>query len=71
MFTEGLRMWPSTATLDNFREVHGLRVPAVLPELCPRLAVHGAMTALIAAGGGYAFSRFEFRGSAGSRRCCC
>ena len=62
MFTEGTRMWPSAATLDNFREV--LRSDFVrffLNSVAVSLAT-AAVTVVIAAGGGYAFSRFQFRG---------
>lgn len=62
MFTEGTRMWPSTTTLDNFREV--LRSDFVrffLNSVAVSLAT-AAVTVVIAAGGGYAFSRFRFRG---------
>ena len=62
MFTEGTRMWPSEATLDNFREV--LRSDFVrffLNSVLVSLAT-AAVTVVIAAGGGYAFSRFRFRG---------
>lgn len=61
IFTEGTRLWPSEATLDNFR--------AVLPSdflLFFRNSVvvslsTAAVTALVAAGAGYALSRFRFR----------
>jgi multiple sugar transport system permease protein len=62
MFTEGLRMWPSTTTLDNFREVLDSDFLQFFRNSVLVSLSTAAITALIAAGGGYAFSRFEFRG---------
>lgn len=62
MFTEGLRMWPSTTTLDNFREVLDSDFLLFFRNSVLVSLSTAAITALIAAGGGYAFSRFEFRG---------
>jgi multiple sugar transport system permease protein len=62
MFTEGLRLWPSLATLDNFREVLGSDFLVFFRNSVVVSLTTAAVTSLIAAGGGYAFSRFEFRG---------
>lgn len=62
MFTEGTRLWPSAATLDNFREVLGSDFVAFFRNSVLVSLATAAVTALIAAAGGYAFSRFRFRG---------
>jgi multiple sugar transport system permease protein len=62
MFTEGLRLWPSSATLENFREVLGSDFLVFFRNSVIVSLTTAAVTSLIAAGGGYAFSRFEFRG---------
>ena len=62
VFTEGTRLWPSAATLDNFREV--LRSDFLLffrNSVVVSLST-ATITAIVAAGGGYALSRFRFRG---------
>lgn len=61
VFTEGTRLWPSAATLDNFREV--LRSDFLLffrNSVIVSLST-AAVTAVVAAGAGYALSRFRFR----------
>lgn len=62
IYAEGTRMWPSAATFDNFRAV--LRSDFVLffRNSVAVSLLTAAITAVIAAGGGYAFSRFQFRG---------
>lgn len=63
IFTEGTRLLPSTLTLNNFREV--LFQTDFLAYFGNSLAVSlatAAATTLIAAGAGYAFSRFSFPG---------
>ncbi|MEZ5797624.1 MAG: carbohydrate ABC transporter permease [Paracoccaceae bacterium] len=63
IYTEGTAIWPSELTLDNFRKVvwqsDFLRFfgNSLLVSLTT-----AAVTTLIAAASGYAFSRFEFRG---------
>lgn len=63
IFTEGTALWPSTATLDNFTKViwqtDFLRF--FRNSLLVSLA-SAAITTVIAAASGYAFSRFRFRG---------
>lgn len=63
IFTEGTHLWPSTMTLDNFRTV--LFQTNFLSYFSNSLYVSlgtAAITTLIAAGAGYAFSRFDFSG---------
>ncbi len=62
MFTEGTRMWPSAMTWENFREVLGSEFLLFFRNSVLVSLATAAVTALIAAGGGYAFSRFRFRG---------
>ncbi|MBL9063076.1 carbohydrate ABC transporter permease [Tabrizicola sp.] len=63
IFTEGTALWPSDATLGNFTKViwqtDFLRF--FRNSLIVSLA-SAAITTVIAAGAGYAFSRFRFRG---------
>ena len=63
IYTEGTNLWPSVLTLDNFRSV--LFQTDFLAYFGNSLFVSlgtAAVTTLIAAGAGYAFSRFEFGG---------
>lgn len=63
VFTEGTALWPSAMTLDNFRTV--LTQTEFLSYFTNSLIVSlstAAVTTMIAAGAGYAFSRFHFRG---------
>ncbi len=62
MFTEGTRIWPSATTWDNFREVLGSEFLFFFRNSLAVSLLTAAITALIAAAGGYAFSRFQFRG---------
>ena len=62
IFTEGTRMWPSAATLDNFRAVLGSDFLLFFRNSVIVSLSTAALAAAIAAGGGYAFSRFRFRG---------
>lgn len=62
VFTEGTRMWPSAATLDHFRAVLGSDFLLFFRNSVAVSLITAAATAAIAAGGGYAFSRFQFRG---------
>ena len=62
-FSEGTALWPSEATLDNFRSV--IFQSDFLAYFGNSLIVSlgtAAATTLIAAGAGYAFSRFNFGG---------
>lgn len=63
IFSEGTRLWPSALTLDNFRTV--LFQTDFLSYFGNSLYVSlgtAAVTTVIAAGAGYAFSRFHFGG---------
>ncbi|WP_371169618.1 carbohydrate ABC transporter permease [Aliiroseovarius sp. 2305UL8-7] len=63
IFTEGTNMWPSTLTFGNFRTVIFQTdfVTYFGNSLFVSLGT-AAITTLIAAGAGYAFSRFDFGG---------
>ncbi|WP_417243724.1 carbohydrate ABC transporter permease [Celeribacter sp.] len=63
IFSEGTNLWPSALTLDNFRTVlfHTDFLSYFGNSLYVSLGT-AAVTTLIAAGAGYAFSRFAFRG---------
>jgi multiple sugar transport system permease protein len=63
IFTEGTNMWPSVLTLDNFRTV--IFQTDFMAFFANSLYVSlgtAAVTTMIAAGAGYAFSRFNFAG---------
>lgn len=63
IFSEGTHLWPSELTFDNFRSV--VFQTDFLVYFGNSLYVSlgtAAVTTLIAAGAGYAFSRFEFGG---------
>jgi multiple sugar transport system permease protein len=63
IFSEGTNLWPSALTLDNFRTV--LFQTDFLSYFGNSLYVSlgtAAATTIIAAGAGYAFSRFNFAG---------
>ena len=63
IFTDGVELWPSELTTDNFRSV--LFKTDFLAYFGNSLFVSlgtAAATTLIAAGAGYAFSRFNFAG---------
>lgn len=63
IFTEGTQIWPSALTLDNFRTV--LFQTDFLAYFGNSIFVSlgtATATTLIAAGAGYAFSRFNFAG---------
>ena len=62
IFTEGTRLWPSAATLDNFRAVLGSDFLLFFRNSVIVSLSTAAVTAVVAAGGGYALSRFRFRG---------
>ena len=65
LYTEGVRMWPSSATLANFRFV---LAESDFPRFFANSLIVSGSTALavtaLAAGAGYALSRFAFRGKA-------
>ena len=62
LYSEGIRLWPSAATLDNYRFV-------LLQSQFPRFFMNSVLVSvatalavtLLAGGGGYALSRFTFR----------
>ncbi len=63
IFTEGTDLWPSTTTLDNFRTV--IFQTDFMAFFGNSLYVSlgtAAVTTILAAGAGYAFSRFDFGG---------
>ena len=63
IYTEGTALWPSTLTFDNFRAV--IFTSDFLSYFKNSVIVSlttAAVTALVAAAAGYAFSRFHFRG---------
>ncbi|MEZ5888715.1 MAG: carbohydrate ABC transporter permease [Paracoccaceae bacterium] len=63
IYAEGTALWPETATLDNFRRI--LFQSEFLSYFANSVTVSlgtAAATTLIAAGAGYAFSRFDFGG---------
>jgi multiple sugar transport system permease protein len=63
VYSEGTSLWPSSVTLSNFSEV--LFQTDFLSYFGNSLTVSlgtAALTTLIAAGAGYAFSRFQFAG---------
>lgn len=63
IFTEGTRMWPSQLTLENFRTVIFQTdfMSFFVNSLYVSLGT-AAATTILAAGAGYAFSRFNFAG---------
>ncbi len=62
IYSEGTRMWPTAATWANFEAVLGSDFLRFFGNSVIVSLSTAAITAVIAAGGGYAFSRFEFRG---------
>ena len=65
LYTEGVRLWPSATTLENFRFVIA---ESDFPRFFANSLIVSGSTALtvtaLAAGAGYALSRFAFRGRA-------
>jgi multiple sugar transport system permease protein len=63
LYTEGVRMWPSRTTLDHYASViHHTDFPIFFRNSLIVSAATAFFTTLIAAGAGYAFSRFVFAG---------
>jgi multiple sugar transport system permease protein len=63
LYTEGVRMWPSRSTLDHYVSViRHTEFPLFFRNSVIVSATTAALTTLAAAGAGYAFSRFAFRG---------
>jgi multiple sugar transport system permease protein len=63
LYTEGVRMWPSRSTLDHYASViHHTEFPLFFRNSVIVSATTAVLTTLVAAGAGYAFSRFVFHG---------
>jgi multiple sugar transport system permease protein len=63
LYTEGVRMWPSRTTLDHYASViHHSDFPIFFRNSVIVSGLTALFTTLIAAGAGYAFSRFVFAG---------
>lgn len=62
IYSEGTNYWPSLATLDNFRKVLGSNFLLFFRNSVIVSLGTAAITVIIAACAGYAFSRFSFRG---------
>jgi carbohydrate ABC transporter membrane protein 2, CUT1 family (TC 3.A.1.1.-) len=72
LYTEGIRLWPSQASLEHYRFV---LTHSSFPTFFLNSTIVSASTAVIvtivASLAGYAMSRFVFRASTGSSGCCC
>jgi len=63
IYTEGTALWPNTLTLENFRQVIFYSDFMVYFRNSVYVSLGtAAITTVIAAAAGYAFSRFQFRG---------
>ncbi|WP_019998284.1 carbohydrate ABC transporter permease [Aureimonas ureilytica] len=63
MYSEGVRLWPSRTSFEHFRFVlENSNFPLFFRNSLIVSLSTAAIVTLIAAFGGYAFSRFEFRG---------
>jgi multiple sugar transport system permease protein len=63
LYTEGVRLWPSRTTLDHYASViHHSEFPLFFRNSVIVSTTTAIATTLIAAGAGYAFSRFVFAG---------
>lgn len=63
LYTEGVRLWPSSITLDHYVSViRHTDFPLFFVNSTIVSSVTAALTTGFAAGAGYAFSRFVFRG---------
>lgn len=63
IYTQGTALWPSTLTLENFRQVLFYSDFLVYFKNSVYVSLGtAAITTIIAAAAGYAFSRFQFRG---------
>lgn len=63
LYTEGVRLWPSRTTLDHYASViQHSEFPLYFRNSVIVSTTTAVATTLIAAGAGYAFSRFVFRG---------
>ncbi len=63
IYTQGTALWPSSVTLDNFRSViFASDFLAYFRNSVTVSLVSAALTTVIAAAAGYAFSRFRFKG---------
>lgn len=65
LYSEGVRLWPSHATLDHYWSVLGRTAfPLFFRNSVAVSGVTALASTAVAAGAGYAFSRFAFRGKA-------
>ncbi len=62
IYSEGISYWPSTATLANFQKVLSSNFLVFFGNSVVVSLSTAVITVIIAACGGYAFSRFRFRG---------
>ena len=63
IYTQGTALWPTSITLDNFRSViFASDFMAYFRNSVTVSLVSAALTTVIAAAAGYAFSRFRFKG---------
>jgi multiple sugar transport system permease protein len=63
LYTEGVRLWPSRATIAHYTSViSNTEFPLFFLNSCIVSAATSVCTTFVAAGAGYAFSRFQFRG---------
>jgi len=63
LYTEGVRLWPSRATIAHYTSVIGnTEFPLFFLNSCIVSAATSVCTTLVAASAGYAFSRFQFAG---------
>lgn len=63
IYTQGTALWPSSVTLENFRSViFASDFMAYFRNSVTVSLVSAALTTVIAAAAGYAFSRFRFKG---------
>ena len=63
LYTEGVRLWPSRANFEHYTSViHHTDFPLFFRNSVIVSALTALFTTLIAAGAGYSFSRFVYRG---------
>src|SRR3982751_343387 len=63
LYSEGVRLWPSRASLDHYASViRHSDFPLFFRNSVIVSSITAFVTTLVAAGAGYAFSRFVFRG---------
>ncbi|MHA1566904.1 MAG: carbohydrate ABC transporter permease [Alphaproteobacteria bacterium] len=63
LYTEGITLWPSSVTWDNYKfALLGSQFPRFFLNSSIVSLTSAGIVTLVAAAGGYAFSRFRFRG---------